>query len=198
MQTPRLKLVLFAGECLTASVVFASDFLHPATFLHSNKPQRWNFLRIFFVQCYWIHAVIYCLHVLASLRCLRHSGGWARAAKILTNQGAVATAPKHLTGAAAGCINIKLANCARRKKIILKGLFLLRAVLTNDQSGALSTYYECTLRVVNISFSGKDAVISRSGKDNNRPTLEEYLSQLIPCLPRVSMCRFTSRCDHNP
>ena len=84
------------------------------------------------------------------------------------------------------------------KKIILKGLFLLRAELTNDQSGALSTYYECTLRVVNISFSGKDAVISRSGKDNNRPTLEEYLSQLIPCLPRVSMCRFTSRCDHNP
>merc|ERR1719397_904883 len=62
------------------------------------------------------------------------------------------------------------------------------AELTNDQSGALSTYYECTLRVVNISTRGKDAVISRSGKDNNRPTLEEYLSQLIPCLPRVSMC----------
>ena len=47
MQTPRPKLVLFAGECLTTSVVFASDFLHPATFLHSNKLTRWIFYQNF-------------------------------------------------------------------------------------------------------------------------------------------------------
>ena len=75
----------------------------------------------FFVRCSLMHAAIYFLHFLASLRCLGHSRGWARAAKILTNQGAVATAPKHLTGAA-GCINMKLANCARPSDLPAKKL----------------------------------------------------------------------------
>ena len=62
-----------------------------------------------------------------------------------------------------------------------------RLQLTNNQN--------CDLTQVTWehSFSGKNAVISWSTKDNDRPPLEADLSQLLPCLPWVSMCRCQSR-----
>ena len=46
------------------------------------------------------------------------------------------------------------------------------------------------IKIVKYFVSGKDALISRSGEDNNRPTLEVYLPQLLPRFPRVGMCRW--------
>ena len=57
----------------------------------------------------------------------------------------------------------------------------------NDRTDT-DKWSKCSSTQIDL-VSGKDAVISGSSEDNNSPTLEEYLSQLLPRFPWVGMCR---------